>query len=185
MIKFVMRYVFILYFFLNELHKIVRVSIDIAEEYKTTVLGDHRQEKIKKIKKIDTPGWIGTSTRGTLQLDTPEERHTSNLTRLAVVATWLTRLPWLCSFECLPVLMPQSNRVRFEVWRSSGVSSCRVPRVDVPIQLGVSFLFVSFFFLPIVSQDCSLVFFYYINRNSHLETHTILCGSFKNVNFVC
>ena len=47
MIKFVMRYVFILCFFLNEPHKIVRVSIDIAEEYKTTVLGDHRQEKKK------------------------------------------------------------------------------------------------------------------------------------------
>ena len=58
----------------------MRVFIDIAEEYKTTILGDHRQEKKKR--KKDTPGWIGTSTRRTLQLDSPEERHTSTLTRL-------------------------------------------------------------------------------------------------------
>ena len=48
----------------------MRVSIDIVEEYNTTVLGDYRQEK-ERNKKKDTPGWIGTSTRGTLQLDTP------------------------------------------------------------------------------------------------------------------
>ena len=48
----------------------MRVSIDIVEEYKTTVLGDYRQEKERNEKK-DTPGWIGTSTQGTLQLDTP------------------------------------------------------------------------------------------------------------------
>ena len=48
----------------------MRVSIDIVEEYNTTVLGDYRQEKERNEKK-DTPGWIGTSTRGTLQLDTP------------------------------------------------------------------------------------------------------------------
>jgi hypothetical protein len=41
--------------------------IDIAEEkYKTTILGDHRQEK-KRNKKQDSPGWIGTSTRVTAQ----------------------------------------------------------------------------------------------------------------------
>ena len=69
-------------FFLNEPHKIVRVSIDIAEEYKITILGDHRQKKKKKQNNIDTPGWIGTSTRGTPQLDSPEKRHSSTLTRL-------------------------------------------------------------------------------------------------------
>ena len=89
------------------------------------------------------------------------------------MATWLTRPPWLCTFECSPVLMPQSDRVRVEVWCSSGESSCGVSRVDVPIQSGESFfhfLFL-FFFQPMVSQDYSLVFFYYIN-----ETSTILCG---------
>jgi hypothetical protein len=35
------------------------------------------------------------------------------------------------------------------------------------------FLFV---FLPMMSQDHSLVFFFYIN-----ETRTILCGSFKKI----
>ena len=38
--------------FLNEPYKIVRVSIDIAEKYKNTVLEDHRQEKEKKPKMI-------------------------------------------------------------------------------------------------------------------------------------
>ena len=37
-------------FFFNEPHKIVWVSIDITEKYKTTVLGDHRQKKRKKLK---------------------------------------------------------------------------------------------------------------------------------------
>ena len=47
------------------------------------------------------------------------------------------------------------------MWSSSGESS--YARVDVLIQSDVS----SSFFLPMVSQDCSLVFFWYINRNSH------------------
>ena len=50
--------------FFNEPHKIVRVSIDIAEKIQDYSPGDHRQEKEKKLKK-NTPGWIGTSTRGT------------------------------------------------------------------------------------------------------------------------
>jgi len=33
------------FFFLNEPHKIVRVSIDIAKKKKTTILEDHMQEK--------------------------------------------------------------------------------------------------------------------------------------------
>ena len=61
---------------------IVRVSIDIAEKYKTTVLGDHRQEKKEKKRKKDSPSWIGTSTRGTPQLNSLGELHTSTLTRL-------------------------------------------------------------------------------------------------------
>ena len=46
-------------------------------------MGDYRQEKEKnEKKKEDTPGWIGTSTRETPQLSSPEELHTSTLTRL-------------------------------------------------------------------------------------------------------
>jgi hypothetical protein len=43
--------------------------IDIAEEkYKTTIMGDHRQEKKRNNnKKQDSPGWIGTSTRVTAE----------------------------------------------------------------------------------------------------------------------
>ena len=69
--------------------------------------------------------------------------------RLVVVPTWIIRPPWLCSFECSLVLMPQSNRVRVEVWSSPRELSCGVPRVDVPIQPGESSFF-SFlvFFLP-------------------------------------
>jgi hypothetical protein len=50
-----------------------------------------------------------------------------------------------------------------------------VTRVDVPIQSGeFGFLFF-YFFLPMTSQDRSLVFFFcYIN-----ETRIILCGSLK------
>ena len=59
----------------------MRVSIDIAEKIQDYSPGDHRQEKEKKLKK-NTPGWIGTSTRGTPQLDSPEKRHSSTLTRL-------------------------------------------------------------------------------------------------------
>ena len=36
----------------------------------------------KKNKKENTPGWIGTSTRGTPQLDSPKKRHSSTITRL-------------------------------------------------------------------------------------------------------
>jgi len=44
-------------FFLNEPHKIVRFSIDIAEKkYKTTVLENHSQEKEKKKKKTHPVG---------------------------------------------------------------------------------------------------------------------------------
>ena len=64
--------IFFCFIFLNEPHRIVRVSIDIAEKYKTTVLGDHRQEKKKRNEKKDSPSWIGTSTRGTTQLNFPE-----------------------------------------------------------------------------------------------------------------
>jgi len=35
---------------------------------------------------------------------------------------------------------------------------------------------ISFVFLTMASQDRCLVFFFYIN-----ETHTILCGLFKNI----
>ena len=38
--------------------------------------------------------------------------------RLVVVPTWIIRPPWLCSFECSPVFMPQSDRMRVEVWCS-------------------------------------------------------------------
>jgi len=83
------------------------------------------------------------------------------------VATWLTRPPWLCTFECSPVLMPQSDRVRVEVWCSSGDRAVEFP-VLTSQSNRVFFLFsFLFFFLPMVSQDCSLVFFCYINRNSH------------------
>jgi len=43
--------IFFCFIFLNEPHRIVRVSIDIAEKYKTTVLGDQRQEKKKRNEK--------------------------------------------------------------------------------------------------------------------------------------
>ena len=55
--------------------------------------------------------------------------------------------------------------------------SCRVSRVDVPIQPDEScFFLISFVFLTMASQNRCLVFFFYIN-----ETHTILCGLFKNI----
>jgi hypothetical protein len=63
--------------------------------------------------------------------------------------------------------MPQSNRMRVEVWCPSGESCCEFSRVDVPIQPGVSIFLFFVFFLPMVSQDYSIVFFCYINRNSH------------------
>jgi hypothetical protein len=43
--------------------------IDIAEKYKTMVLGGHRQEQEKK-KNKSSPGWIETSTQVTTQLYT-------------------------------------------------------------------------------------------------------------------
>ena len=65
-------------------------------------------------------------------------------------------------FRVLPALMSQSNRVSL---------SCRVFRVDVPIQPDESCFFkISFVFLTMASQGRCLVFFFYIN-----ETRTILC----------
>jgi len=90
----------------------VRVSIDIVEEYNTTVLGDYRQEEERNEKK-DTPGWIGTSTRGTLQLDSPEKHHSSTLIRLdwginigkysnySATAAEQTKLPRQSTSSCL------------------------------------------------------------------------------------
>ena len=90
------------------------------------------------------------------------------------MATWLTRPPWLCTFECSPVLMPQSDRVRVEVWCSSGESSCGVQRVDVPIQSGVFSFFVSFF--SCLWSPRTVVLY---SSAILIETRTVLCGSLK------
>ena len=50
------------FFSLNKPHNTVRISVDIEEKYKTTVLGDHRQEK-KSENNLHSPRWIVTSTR--------------------------------------------------------------------------------------------------------------------------
>ena len=47
--------------------------IDIAEKYKATALeGRSQEKKEKKIENKNSPGWIGTSTRETQQLNSPD-----------------------------------------------------------------------------------------------------------------
>jgi hypothetical protein len=59
--------------------------------------------------------------------------------------------------------------------RPAGEYSRAVTCIDVPIQPGEFLFFFSFLFLLMISQDCSLVFFFrYIN-----ESRTILRGLFK------
>ena len=66
-------------FFFKQPHKIVRVSIYVAEEYKTTVLlGDHRQKKKKETKqdRYTRLDWdIGGQTGGPARPGTGPSKH--------------------------------------------------------------------------------------------------------------
>ena len=74
---------------MNEPHKIVQVSVDIAEKYKDYSPERSYVEKKKRNKKEKSLSWKGTSTWGTPQLNslgwietTTQEIHISTLIQL-------------------------------------------------------------------------------------------------------